>query len=355
MSLEALQAHARTAPEASTWARFGALRAAYDPAQPRLVLLNYTHEALFAGEWNPFERLCRGLILDQVTGQVVARPFDKFFNYGESYPAPTAHLTAVYEKLDGSLLIGYLWDKQWRMASRGSLTGPHAAWGGAFLARTLNPRLLNPTWTLLFEGVGMGAALQDNLVVQYDRPALCLLAVRNRLTGAYLPWAEVEWLAQKQGWRVPVRYAIDNMAVLLARAEQDALGEGYVAHYSDGSLFKVKTAFYLRAAYLKSHFNKAKVWAGLLAQGPAYADGLPDDVRPLVSTWANELAQAKAALMAEGQALAESVRGLGSRKAQAAEINKAPAHLRPMAFRVLDGKSPDGLHVTKYLMALVEE
>ena len=48
-----------------------------------LAIFNYTKAAQFAERWNFFERVSRGLILNAVTGEVVARSFDKFFNWGE--------------------------------------------------------------------------------------------------------------------------------------------------------------------------------------------------------------------------------------------------------------------------------
>jgi len=48
-----------------------------------LTLFNYKPQAQFEGRWNPYEMVCRGLIINNKTGGVVARPFDKFFNWGE--------------------------------------------------------------------------------------------------------------------------------------------------------------------------------------------------------------------------------------------------------------------------------
>jgi len=64
---------------------------------------------------------CRGLILRKGTWDIVAYPFDKFFNYEEGFAAEINWKSAVYqEKLDGSLLI-YYWDdekNQWFFATR---------------------------------------------------------------------------------------------------------------------------------------------------------------------------------------------------------------------------------------------
>ena len=72
-----------------------------------LYIYNYTQKAQFERFWNETTMQCRGLILD---GQrkIVARPFKKFFNYGEheTLSIPDGPFK-VYEKMDGSLGILY--------------------------------------------------------------------------------------------------------------------------------------------------------------------------------------------------------------------------------------------------------
>ena len=76
-----------------------------------LILFNYTIGATMAHRWNWFERNSRGLILNKTTGEVVALPFEKVFNYGEFYesiPQPVfTDVSRVTEKMDGSLGILY--------------------------------------------------------------------------------------------------------------------------------------------------------------------------------------------------------------------------------------------------------
>lgn len=74
-----------------------------------LRILNYTEHAQFDRMWNDATRLCRGLVYDYSTFEVVARPFSKFFNHGEPDaplldPDASAH---VSDKMDGSLGILY--------------------------------------------------------------------------------------------------------------------------------------------------------------------------------------------------------------------------------------------------------
>ena len=96
----------------------------------RLAILNYTENAAYEGVWNEVTRQCRGLIYETtMDARVVARPFPKFFNYGEP-SAPELDLDApaiVTEKLDGSLGILYPSGRnEWAIATRGSFASEQA-------------------------------------------------------------------------------------------------------------------------------------------------------------------------------------------------------------------------------------
>jgi len=60
----------------------GYVRKQVHPELP-LAILNYTERAAYAGVWNEATLQCRGLIYDERDRYVLARPFPKFFNYGQ--------------------------------------------------------------------------------------------------------------------------------------------------------------------------------------------------------------------------------------------------------------------------------
>lgn len=341
LAVAVLQTLLQTNPYFDQWELLGKIKASHDPSQPDLVLLNYTHEATFKKpeDWNAFECVCRGLILERGTGRVVARPYDKFFNYGQVFPHPHAVITQVNEKLDGSLGIGYHYQGKWRMASRGSLTGDHAQWGQAQLDQC-DLSSLSEDYTLLFEMViPPDQGLQDNLTVKYDWHGLCLLNSRQRVTGRYAEPVVDAVLAQRQGWRVPRIYGVMHLPALLKRAEADTNFEGYVVEFSDGSRLKVKTPEYLKLNYLNSHFNKRLVWTAFHKGDTAYLEKLPDDVQGQVKTWLAEFALLTSEIIQLAEAVVDTLRGLPDRRSQAAIVTQwEPDYLRPLIFLLLDGK-----------------
>ena len=87
---------------------------------PNLICLKYSHWA------SPFSeklvRQARGIILDESNDwRIISYPYDKFFNYGEKYAATINWNNAkVYDKLDGSLLVLYYYDRQWLVQTSGT-------------------------------------------------------------------------------------------------------------------------------------------------------------------------------------------------------------------------------------------
>lgn len=67
------------------------------------LILDYDQLAV---KWTePYGYVCRGLILDARTFEVIAFGLAKFFNFGEHYAAPIDWASAkVYEKIDGSMV-----------------------------------------------------------------------------------------------------------------------------------------------------------------------------------------------------------------------------------------------------------
>ena len=80
--------------------------------------MQYSYRQTASDLSRPLVQQCRGLILNQRDWSIVAYPYAKFFNYGESRAADVDWSTAtVTEKVDGSLAILY-WYQQWHVASQ---------------------------------------------------------------------------------------------------------------------------------------------------------------------------------------------------------------------------------------------
>jgi len=218
------------------WKKCGEVNIRYDGD---LALFNYTDKAQYAGRWNWFERVSRGLIMNRKTGQIVARPFDKFFNWLEGGRRATGHIVTVTEKLDGSLGVAYRSDSGYKIATRGSFDSEQAKWATLQLGGRYFLDDFPEHWTLMFEIIYP----ENRIVVDYGkREALVLLAIRDIISGDYVPFfPDVYEIAEARGWQTPKVFAFNDLTTIIERTGIiGADEEGYVVEFSDGQRFKFK-------------------------------------------------------------------------------------------------------------------
>lgn len=202
-----------------------------------LVLLNYKPEVQFGNLWTDIEIACRGLIINRVTGEIVARPFDKFFNWGENNRTSTSRINHVSEKMDGSLVFNYRHDGKFKLATRGSFDSPQAKWAEEFLKNNYSFEA-DDSWTLMFEAIYPG----NRVVVDYHgREDLVLLGIRDRFTGQYLRHGFVEKFAKQYGLSIPKSFSFPTVPDIIDLCQTISPNEeGYVVEFEDGQRFKFK-------------------------------------------------------------------------------------------------------------------
>lgn len=302
------------------------------PAAP-LLIYNYTPKAQFGRMWNEATRQCRGLILD-TSGEIVSRPFRKFFNLGEeeSLPEGKCH---VWEKYDGSLGVMYFVDGRPAIASRGSFTSDQALKATGILEDKYGHTIsrLDPSKTYLFEII-----YPDNrIVVDYgDREDLILLATVDTATGTeYLPDDSLGFpVAQMhdEGELDPFEWMM---------MERDN-AEGFVMHWPDHNFrIKIKHDEYVRLHRIVTGFSLKALWQTLKENGMPAVNALCESGTPTFAAWASENAYDMQdrwqAICREVYEHAEFYRDAVSRPIAAEIIKKLPnPHLH---FALLDGKS----------------
>lgn len=205
-----------------------------------LFLYNYTARAQYGDMWNEATMTCRGLITD-AAGEIVARPFRKFFNLEEVKTLPDEPFE-VFDKVDGSLGIMYWLDGRPYIATRGRFDSEHAETANRILANT-NASLLNKDHTYLFEII----APEHRIVVDYeDRRALILLAIIKTKTGEEITLDEATREAMASlGFETVYSYGTHlTLEDILSMQIPDA--EGFVIRFASGLRVKVKMEEYKR-------------------------------------------------------------------------------------------------------------
>lgn len=249
----------------TNWKQYGEV---YTKEHDNLVLFNYLPTAQFSEDWNFFESVSRGLIINRVTGEVVARPFDKFFNFGQNDRYTTSPIKRVYEKLDGSLAISFQHEGENVFSTRGGFTSDQAVWATNLWCERFQHVRIPREWTLLAEVI-----YPDNkIVVDYSGwSGLVVLAARNRFTGDYVDFDELAaWYKYEMEGdphcRLVKEYKYSSTDEIIEECENAGIDfEGFVVDFEDGSKFKFKSKEYLRVHKLISNITEKNIHSYLMA------------------------------------------------------------------------------------------
>jgi hypothetical protein len=235
-----------------------------------LDIYAYTRKTVHNNWWNEITSKCRGIIVNRETGEVVSRPFEKFFNYGSDIGGESMSIAipisepVIWEKMDGFMATLYRWENKDYIASKGSFHSIHAKWATAQIRKMFGDRLpiILGGKTLVFEGLHKDL----RIVIDYkERQELVLLAVIDNETGAEYSPESLESVATELGFNTPL-----NFELTLEQARAASLGdgkgdeEGYVlTWYRDGMPpFRLKMKFieYLRLHRIVTGVSPKRVW-----------------------------------------------------------------------------------------------
>jgi len=262
------------------------VRVQYHPEFP-YAILNYTKGAQNCRVWNSTTTQCRGLIINAFTGRVIARPFPKFFNYGEEFQQKRKwsanEPVIVTDKADGSLGISYLGpDDKPRIATRGSFTSEQAIKATEILHRRYPEWYPDEGLTYLFEIIYP----ENRIVVDYgDTEDLILLGAVNISTGLSVDpgIARLNWSGS-----VVESFPYKSFEEAL-KAEPRPNAEGLVVHFLESDQrVKLKQEDYVELHRIVSNLDKQVVWENL-RDGKLITqltDALPEEFH----SWIHEVA-----------------------------------------------------------------
>lgn len=219
-----------------------------------LYIYNYTAKAQYDKVWNEWTLACRGLIMN-ADYEVMARPFKKFFNWGEVENQVIPHESfEVYEKMDGSLGILYWIDEIPYIATRGSFNSNQSKVATEMLRTkyATSIPLLDKTKTYLFEIIYP----ENRIVVDYGNTrALVLLGVIDTKTGK-------EYSLEQIGFEVVKLYDGINDLYQLKKLEESNR-EGYVIKFASALRLKVKFDEYQRVHQIITRVSNLSIWEHL--------------------------------------------------------------------------------------------
>lgn len=306
-----------------------------------LSIYNYTKKAQYSGEWTTATMRSRGLVVDSLTGEVVARGFQKFFNLAE---LPQGALPAggfsVFDKPDGALGILVQGYGDSFITTRGSFASKEAYYASRMWSERYSGVRFPEGVTALFEII----CPETRIVVDYGgMEDLVLLAVIDLETG--LDRADLMHLfpgPKVESFDVPANIGPAELMSRLTRENR----EGLVVRFDDNH-FRVKIK---QDDYVALH--RARFGASLNQLYSHYLVGTADEFVASIpeefsQEYKEELRSLRKAALGLHLAAVEAFWSLGDshdRKELAAKIKKNfPGPLSSALFAMYDGKDVTAL------------
>jgi len=250
-----------------------------------LTIWNYSKKTQFERKWDEITIMCRGLVTWDETGEIVARPFKKFWNFEENKHTPTKNFE-VFEKMDGSLIIVFTFWGMRIAASRGSFTSDQAI-AAQKIIDNMNLNSLNIGATYLFEYTSPA----NRIVVDYgSEEKLTLLGAIDNEDGFEAAYSTLEYNSKMMGCDLVKKCdGIKDYTSLKSMIKDDA--EGFVVKFSNCDRMKVKGDEYFRLHRIMTEISTTRVW-GYLKDGTdieIMLDNVPDEFYDKIKAYIKEL------------------------------------------------------------------
>ena len=200
-------------------------------------------------------RECRGIIFD-TTGEIIRRPFHKFFNVNEreetqDHVVDLSRPHAILEKLDGSMIAPFIVNGQMIWGTKMGATEV-AEPVEEFVKN--NPQydefryLIGSGFTPIFEW----CSRKQRIVLDYREDQLVLTAIRDIKTGGYAPYDRLVSLAKSFGvpvvrqWDITMQMDNKTMSSFVSYVRDLDNLEGFVVRFDNGHMLKLKCDWYVQ-------------------------------------------------------------------------------------------------------------
>lgn len=210
-------------------------------------------------------RECRGMIFHTATGQILRRPYHKFFNINERASTHQDNVDlsqkhVILDKLDGSMISPFICEGQLLWGTRAGVTEVSEQ-SEEFLRN--NPNYANLAILLIQNGhtpMFEWCSRKQRIVLDYGQDdRLVLTGIRNTVTGEYWDKFQEDLIAQQHN--VETVKSFDNQNNI-----QDFINhtrglentEGYIARFESGLMFKVKCDWYCQLHKTLEHLVHEK-------------------------------------------------------------------------------------------------
>lgn len=204
----------------------------------------------------PESKECRGIVFNS-KGEIICRPFHKFFNVGERASKEEIggwDICGISEKLDGSMITPVLindkiyWKTKKSFFSEVAMKVTDFIYGSEHYIpyNDFAKEVIRKGYTPIFEYMGPN----NRIVISYLLDSLVLIGLRHMITGEYIPLDSNftknrlldSDLVIPKNRLIPLNEPIDQ---LITKCNQISHFEGWIIHRSDGEMVKIKTEWYV--------------------------------------------------------------------------------------------------------------
>ena len=296
-----------------------------------LTIWNYSQSTQYERYWDKITKMCRGLVTNQ-KGDIVARPFKKFFNIEENRHNPTIDYD-VYKKMDGSLGIAFYYKREWVFATRGSFTSEQAIKGKEMFRKYFKPLPIPKGKTYLFEIIYP----ENRIVVDYNNTErLVLLGVKDTKTGYEHPLQPF----RDRGYDVvdEVKFPLKHFSHLKQKVPENE--EGYVIRFRNGDRCKIKSEEYIRLHKIMTELSTKSIWECLLNGEDIYSvlKDVPDEFFGKIKKYKGELEEKYKEIEVRAKNEYNKLKKFENNRAQFAKYAKT-SNLSSILFKMLDRKN----------------
>ena len=259
-----------------------------------MIGFKYNEKCIFNMHWNKTTLNARGVVFDRETGEVLARPFHKFFNYEEissknglidilqdEVPDCTKKFRAM-EKIDGSLGIIF-YHEGWIVKTGGSFYSDQAIWAQKWFNEHVNTEKMNKKSTYCAEILYK----EDKHPVKYDYEGLVLLGILDTKTGLESGQKEIEDIAKSMNIHFAKSINFNDFFELYQYAKTLPISsEGVVVTFEDGKKLKIKGEEFLKLQKIFHNLNPKIVWNSFDYNKNDYKAGfiesIPEEMQDLI-------------------------------------------------------------------------
>jgi len=270
-----------------------------------LIKVNYTQRTQAKRIWNPYTVMARGIIINSNTGEIIAYPFRKFFNFFEykEYGIKLPKLPyEVTQKCDGVMIIPYPYKETLCLSSRGEFQND-------YIKKAEKIQYFDwldlENYTFMFELISPSYSKLQNksgfLVTKYDTEDLILVGMRENQTNALLMPTEVIQYAQKNDLHhfSLVDLTLQKLSKICTRFEKNT-EEGWVITYQNGFMVKLKRLEHIHYfASIKEITEKTILRALLQNQYESFKQTLPEELQSFADMIHDKIIQKRDAFVEE--------------------------------------------------------